>query len=99
MVRGCNDSDAKRSGNRETKGIEGPQRQVAELFQQVTRRYSVCIGERPDMKMACPDIIFERRPRIALVVGGDITCASAVGQQTTQLDRGQPADYSAVCRR
>ena len=86
MIGGCQDSYRKRPGNRQMKGIQGPHRQVLELFQQVGRGHSVRIRERLDMKMASPDVIFECRPGIALMLDGDIAGASAADQQTTQLD-------------
>src|SRR5262245_39920416 len=96
MVRSCKDSHGKRPGNRQMKRVQGSDRQILEIFQQGARGQSMRIGERLYMKVASPDVTFKRRPGVAHVLDGDITSAPAARQQTTQLDCGEPADYSAV---
>jgi hypothetical protein len=75
-IRGCQDFYRKEPSDCEVKGIQGPHRQVMELFQQFARGYGVKVRERLHMKVTSPDVAFERRPGVPLVLDGDITSTS-----------------------
>jgi hypothetical protein len=54
--------------DREMQGVEDAQGQVAHSYQQRKSRDCVIIGERLDMKMAGPDVVFERPTHRARVL-------------------------------